>query len=94
MLFTVDVFTGIVLMYFIRNNNSILFQQIKNRVMVYRGTLKYSFLKSKETDTYNKLIYSHDCSYLLLKKRRSVFYLMRANFLGLFVSGLLISYKL
>ena len=87
MLFTVDIFTGIVLMYFIRNNNSILFQQIKNRVMVYRGTLNYSFLKSKETDTYNKLIYSHDCSYILLK-------LMHANFLALFVSGLLISYKL
>ena len=26
-------------MYFIRNNNSILIHQIKNRVMVYGGTL-------------------------------------------------------
>ena len=36
---TVDVLTWIAVMYFIRNNNSILFPQIKNRVMVYLGTL-------------------------------------------------------
>ena len=31
-------------MYFIRNNNSILFQQLRNRVMVYRGTFSEQHL--------------------------------------------------
>ena len=37
-------------MCFIRNNNSILFQQIKNRLMVYRGTLILQRFKTGQSD--------------------------------------------
>ena len=40
MVFKVDVLTCMALMYFIRSNISIWFQQIKHRVLMYRSTLK------------------------------------------------------
>ena len=53
--FTVDLLTSIALMYFTRNNN-FLFQQIKYRVMVYRGTLNAG-LKFKICITLMHVIY-------------------------------------
>ena len=40
MVLTVDVLTCMALVYFIRSNISIWFQQIKHRVLVYRSTFR------------------------------------------------------
>ena len=47
-------------MYFIRNNKSILFQQIKNWVMVYRGTLNQDHLIKKTFYALNQIQLSEE----------------------------------